>query len=185
MTFCSELEACEVGQLDNERYGLVVRSRERPFLMGGALPRMPGIANEWQQLESARTGKARLLPWEPFDLYRFQVQKAVEPGTLWQPSGVPAEAPPRWVAASAPIAARALEVVQAISEGREPAPAQLSVQLDGAVDSIYLGVYRHGRRVGAAGTRLTRLDEDLVALARSVLADSARGEHQPLAARSR
>lgn len=175
VTFCSELEACEAGQLDNERYGLVVRSRERPFLMGGVLPRMPGISNEWQQLESAKTGQARLLPWEPFALYRFQVQKAVEPNTLWQPSGVPAGAPPRWVAASAPIAARAFEVVQALSEGREPAPAALSVQLEGAVDSVYLSVYRQGRRVGVAGTRLTRLDDDLVTLARNVLADSAAG----------
>ncbi|MFL5350884.1 MAG: hypothetical protein ACJ8AT_39455 [Hyalangium sp.] len=175
VTFCSELEECEIGQLDNERYGLVVRSRERPFLMGGVLPRMPGISHEWQQLESARTDKARLLPWEPFSLYRFQVQKAVEPDTLWQPSGVPAGAPPRWVAASGPIAARALEVVQAISEGREPTPASLPVQLEGAVDSISLSVYRQGRLAGTAETRLTRLDDDLAKLARGALTDSAVG----------
>ena len=120
VTFCSALEECGVGQLDNEQYGIVVRSRERPFSMGGAMPRIPGIANEWQQLESARTRKARLLPWEPFILYRHQVQKAVEPGTSWQPGGVPAEAPPRWMAASAPIAARALELVRELSEGRGP-----------------------------------------------------------------
>ena len=172
VTFCSALEECEVGQLDNERYGLVVRSRERPFLLGGLMPRMPGISNAWQQLEIARNGKARLLPWEPFILYRFKVQKAVEPGTSWQPSGVPAEAPPKWIAASSAIAARALEVVQALSKGREPAPVLQDVQLDGSVDSLSLSVYRQGQRVGTAGGRITNLDEDLVAQARSVLAAS-------------
>ncbi|HYI02559.1 MAG TPA: hypothetical protein VD972_41870 [Hyalangium sp.] len=184
VTFCSALEECEVGQLDNERYGLVVRSRERPFLMGGALPGMPGIGNEWQQLESARNGKARLLPWEPFALYRFKVQKAVEPGTVWQPSGVPAEAPPRWIGSSAAIAARALAVVRELSEGRDPAPAPRALPLDSAVDFLSLSVYRQGRRVGTAGARVTRPDEELVALAGSALAEAgsgAPGTGEPLA----
>jgi orotate phosphoribosyltransferase len=172
VTFCSPLEECEAGQLDNDRYGLVVRSRERPFLLGGTLPRMPGIANEWQQLESARNRKARLLPWEPFTLYRFKVQKAVEPGTSWQQSGVPAEPPPRWVGGSGSIAARALEVVRALSEGRDPAPAQQAVQLDASVGSLYLSIYRQGRLAGTAGGRITSADEDLVTLARSILAAS-------------
>jgi orotate phosphoribosyltransferase/AMMECR1 domain-containing protein len=172
VTFCSALQECEVGQLDNERYGLVVRSRERPFLLGGLMPRMPGIANEWQQLESARNGKARLLPWEPFILYRFKVQKAVEPGISWQPSGVPAEAPPRWIAASGTIAAHALEVVQALSKGREPVPARQAMQLDSSVDSLWLSVYRQGRLIGSAGGRITRFDGDLVTLVRSALGAS-------------
>jgi hypothetical protein len=93
VTFCSALEECTPGQLDNERYGLVVRSRERPFRLGGMMPRIPGIDTEWQQLEQARNQKARLLPWEPYVLYRFKIQKAVEPGVTWQPSAVPLEAP--------------------------------------------------------------------------------------------
>jgi orotate phosphoribosyltransferase len=80
VTFCSALQECEVGQLDHERYGVVVRSRERPYLVGGAFPRLPGIANAWQQLEHARLQNARLLPEEPFTLYRFKAQEAAEPG---------------------------------------------------------------------------------------------------------
>ncbi|MBN1203584.1 MAG: hypothetical protein JXB05_01500 [Myxococcaceae bacterium] len=180
VTFCSALEECEVAQLDNERYGVVVRSRERPFLMGGALPRMPGIANEWQQLQLARTRNARLLPFEPFTLYRHKVQKAVEPGYTWQSSGVPAEPPPRWFGTSGRIAARALELVRALAEGREPSSAALGVPLDDSVDSLFLSVYRQGRFVGLAGRHITRLEEDLVALARDVLAaagsEAGRGE---------
>ena len=49
MTFFSALQEVTVGELDNDRYGIVVVSRERPEVMGGALPRMPGIRDEWQQ----------------------------------------------------------------------------------------------------------------------------------------
>lgn len=184
VTFCSALEECEPGQLDNDQYGLVVRSRERPFLLGGMMPRMPGIANAWQQLEHARDRKARLLPWEPYVLYRFKVQKTVEPGVAWQPSGVPAEAPPRWVGASASVAARALEVVRALSEGREPAPTRQPLQLDSAVEFLSLSVYRHGRRVGLAGTRVTRLEDALVTLAQEALEEARsapQGASEPLA----
>jgi hypothetical protein len=76
--FCSALEPCEVGQLDPERYGVVVRSRERPDVVGETLPRMPGITNAWQQFEHARTQSAQLLPDEPFVLYRYKVQEATE-----------------------------------------------------------------------------------------------------------
>ncbi|HEX8700123.1 MAG TPA: hypothetical protein VF815_14860, partial [Myxococcaceae bacterium] len=76
--FFSALEPCEVGQLDPERYGIVVRSRVRPDAAGEALPGMPGITNAWQQFEHARTQSARLLPDEPFLLYRYQVQEATE-----------------------------------------------------------------------------------------------------------
>src|SRR5690606_37014196 len=96
----------------------------------------------------------------------------VEPGSSWQPSGVPAEAPPRWIAASGAIAAHALEVVRALSQGQEPAPPRQPVQLDGSVDSLCLSVYRQGRLVGTAEGRITSFDEDLVSLARNVFAES-------------
>ncbi|HLL01660.1 MAG TPA: hypothetical protein VK539_13815 [Myxococcaceae bacterium] len=79
--FCSALEPCELGQLDPERYGVVVRSRERPDAVGEAPPRMPGITNAWQQFEHARTQSAQLLPEEPFLLYRYKLQEASESAT--------------------------------------------------------------------------------------------------------
>jgi hypothetical protein len=103
VTFASALEECGVRQLDNDRYGIVVRSRERPSLIGGALPRMPGVTHEGQQLHRARVQEAQLLPWEPFILYRYEVQEAVEPGAPQPPgegapraeSVLPGGAPPR------------------------------------------------------------------------------------------
>lgn len=102
VTFCSALEECGVGQLDSERYGVVLRSRERPRLIGGVLPRMPGIAHAWQQLEHARTLEARLLPGEPFILFRHSVQEAGEPGLVTAPRPAeqkpPVGAPPKSLA---------------------------------------------------------------------------------------
>jgi orotate phosphoribosyltransferase len=96
VTFFSALEECAVGQLDNDRYGIVVCSRERISRMGGALPRMPGIANEWQQFQHARRKNGELLSFEPYLIYRHEVAKAVEPEAAWQPSGVPLEGEIPW-----------------------------------------------------------------------------------------
>ena len=89
VTFFAALEECPVGALDNDRYGIVVRSLERPGWMGGALPRMPGILNEWDQYQHARMTNAGLISFEPHVILRHDVVKAVEPGVAWQPTGVP------------------------------------------------------------------------------------------------
>src|SRR6185436_5181865 len=83
VTLFSALEPCTVAGLDNDRYGIVVGSRERLDMMGGALPRMPGIGTEWEQFEHARRKNAELLSFEPFVLYRHDVVKLVEPGAAW------------------------------------------------------------------------------------------------------
>ncbi|HEY4625959.1 MAG TPA: hypothetical protein VIH01_08060, partial [Blastococcus sp.] len=114
VTFFGQLEECTVGELDNDRYGIVVRSRERAPRMGGALPRMPGIANEWQQYVHAARRNARLLPLEPHVLYRHTVQKVVEPEATWQPTGVPAPSGRRWheaVDVTGPVAEAARRLV--------------------------------------------------------------------------
>ena len=88
VTLFSPLEEVTVGELDNDRYGIVVVSRERPEEMGGALPGMPGIRDEWQQFRHARFNNAKLYPFEPYRIYRHEVTKLVEPGAPWQSSGV-------------------------------------------------------------------------------------------------
>src|ERR1044071_4794666 len=96
VTFFSALELCNPGQLDNARYGIVVRSLERRELMGGALPRMPGILNEWRQFQHARIKNGKLVSFEPYELFRHEVLKLVEPGAKWQPTGVPAPEEVPW-----------------------------------------------------------------------------------------
>jgi orotate phosphoribosyltransferase len=78
VTFFNALERCNPGQLDNDRYGIVVRSLERRQRMGGALPRMPGIVNEWAQFQHARMKNGKLVSFEPYEILRHDVFKVIE-----------------------------------------------------------------------------------------------------------
>ena len=174
VTFFGALEPCTVGQLDNDRYGIVVRSKERVEALGGALPRMPGIGREWQQFEHARTRNAKLAPFEPFALWRHTVAKVVEPGAPWQPTGVPLPPPTGWqhdAARAGRVAARALDLARAKVSGEPPRTQALPDDLIGETESIYVTVYAAGNVVGCMGTNVTQLDPELRAITEAALAD--------------
>ncbi len=175
VTFFSALERCTPGKLDNDRYGIVVRSLERPAWMGGALPRMPGIVNEWAQFQHARMKNAKLISFEPYELFRHEVVKVVEPGATWQPTGVPAPEQIPWHKDSnicGPVAERARDLVLAQllerPESSQPLPAKL---LPTNVDSLYLTIYINGHLRGCMGQKLRHLDEDLRTVANAALRD--------------
>jgi orotate phosphoribosyltransferase len=182
VTFFSAMEACTVGELDNDRYGIVVRSLERPGWMGGALPRMPGILNEWDQYQHARITNGRLVSFEPHVILRHDVFKVVEPGISWQPTGVAAPDAPHpltQAAYGAPVAARARALVLARLSGSAPRTPPLADDLlPRDVDSLYVSVYLGGRLRGCFGSSLRRLDEDVTTLVEAALGDS-RFEQQP------
>lgn len=165
VTFFSELEECTVGELDNDRYGIVVRSRERTSRMGGALPRMPGIGNEWQQFQHARRKNGELLSFEPYVIFRHEVTKAVEPEAEWQPSGVPLKRELPWhqdPAVCAPLAERARDVLVANLFGIEESTPPLAGDFAPAkLDSLYVTVYVRGRMRGCMGSVIRNLDEDI------------------------
>jgi orotate phosphoribosyltransferase/AMMECR1 domain-containing protein len=174
VTFFSALEACDVGRLDNDRYGIVVRSRERPSWMGGALPRMPGIAGEWEQFQHARRKNGRLVSFEPYEILRHEVMKAIEPDENWQPTGVPVGDGLPWhrdARVCGPVAEHAREAVLALIHGREEtAPLNAGV-IPEKLDSIYLTVYVDGRLRGCMGSVVRDLDADIKRLARAALQD--------------
>jgi orotate phosphoribosyltransferase/AMMECR1 domain-containing protein len=165
VTFFSALEAVRPGGVDNDVYGLVVRSRERPGRMGGALPRMPGIGSAWREFEHARRKNAGLLSFEPYDLFRHRVEKVIEPGIEWQKSGVPkpAEPPPiedpEWIA---PICRHALALALARC-GFGPAPPAASLELP-ELDTLFVSVYLGGRLRGCMGSKIADLEADLANL---------------------
>ena len=176
VTFFTAMEACSVGELDNDRYGIVVRSLERPGWMGGALPRMPGILNEWDQYQHARITNAGLISFEPHVILRHDVVKAVEPGESWQPTGVPASGAPDPLARAecgGLVAARARDLVIARLFGGEPRTAPLRDDLLPAeTDSLYVSVHLNGKLRGCFGGSLRRLDEDVASLAEAALGDA-------------
>jgi orotate phosphoribosyltransferase/AMMECR1 domain-containing protein len=165
VTFFSALEECTVGQLDNDRYGIVVCSRERMSRMGGALPRMPGIGNEWQQFQHARKKNGELISFEPYVIYRHEVYKAIEPEATWQPTGVPLKDEIPWhkdPAICGQVATRARDILIAHLSGSAETTSPLSKDfLSGKVDSVYITVYVHGRMRGCMGSVVKNLDEDI------------------------
>jgi orotate phosphoribosyltransferase/AMMECR1 domain-containing protein len=183
ITFFSELEQCTPGQLDNDRYGIVVRSLERKDWMGGALPRMPGISNEWEQFRHARIKNARLVSFEPYELFRHEVVKAIEPGVTWQPTGAPATETAPWHGnpeVCGTITKRARDLLRAhlfaVPEMTTPLGNDL---LPAGVDSVYLTIYIDGQLRGCMGQVVRNLDNDLKTLVVAALSDQRFRSHQP------
>ena len=88
------LEKCTAAELDNEHFGVVCRSQEREWIVGGALPHMPGIYGTSHQLRHALYTNTHLRSREPFDLHRHTVTKLIEPGARWPSGGCSAKAHP-------------------------------------------------------------------------------------------
>ncbi len=188
VTFFNALELCTPGQLDNDRYGIVVRSLERRERMGGALPRMPGIVNEWAQFQHARIKNAKLVSFEPYELFRHDVVKAIEPEATWQPTGVPAPEKLPWHKdknVCGQIAARARDLVLcqlfSKSEATQPLAGDL---LPKNVESLYVTIYIDGRLRGCMGLAVRNLDDDLHKAAAAALDDQRFDPAKPVDADS-
>lgn len=188
VTFFPALERCEVGGLDNDRYGIVVRSRERANWMGGALPRMPGIGGEWEQFQHARRKNGKLISFEPYEILRHEVVKAIEPGEGWQPTGVPLSEGLPWhkdarVCGRVADYARRLVLSNLSGGASEPEPQPEGV-IPETLDSVYLTVYMDGRLRGCMGSVVRDLNADLRTLTRAALDDN-RFESSPVSDASR
>jgi len=87
LSLISEQEKCTPADLDNDRFGVLCRSTERTWVIGGALPQMPGIHNTSHQLRHALYTNSNLRYLEEYDLYRHTVTKLIEPGARWPNGG--------------------------------------------------------------------------------------------------
>jgi len=186
VTFFNALERCTPGQLDNDRYGIVVRSLERRERMGGALPRMPGIVNEWAQFQHARIKNGKLVSFEPYELFRHDVVKAVEPEATWQPTGVPAPEKLPWhkdknICGLLAARARDLVLVHLFGKAETTAPVADDL-LPKDVESLYVTVYIDGRLRGCMGLAVRKLDDDLRKIVTAALDDQRFDPAKPVAA---
>src|SRR5215216_2289748 len=183
VTFFGALELCNPGQLDNDRYGIVVASLERRGRMGGALPRMPGIINEWAQFQHARIKNAKLVSFEPYELFRHDVVKVIEPEEKWQPTGVPAPEQLPWHKdkdVCGQLAERARDLVLAqLFDRSETTPALPDNLLPKNVESLYVTIYIAGRLRGCMGVVVRNLDDDLKKIVASALRDDRFAEATP------
>ena len=179
VTFLGRMRPCTVGEIDNNHAGIVVRSLERPGWMGGALPCMPGIDSDWQQFQHAHTTNAKLLPCEPFQVYRHDVTRLVEPDASWHSSGTPQKGG-FWTHdpdVCGKVARRAHQVAVALIE-RQPVPVAgaLDPQLLAGIPGAFVTVLHKGLAQGCMGGPMRNADLDLQALVASTLQDS-RFEH--------
>jgi AMMECR1 domain-containing protein len=188
VTFFSALERCTPGQLDNDRYGIVVRSLERRERMGGALPRMPGIVNEWAQFQHARIKNGKLVSFEPYEILRHDVFKVIEPGATWQPSGVPAPEELPWhkdKSICGQIAERARDLVLArLLNHSETTPLLPQDLLPKNVDSFYVTIFIDGNLRGCMGQKVRHLDDDLKHIVEAALHDDRFAERAAIDAES-
>jgi orotate phosphoribosyltransferase/AMMECR1 domain-containing protein len=175
VTFFGALEHCNPGQLDNDRYGIVVRSLERTGRMGGALPRMPGIRGEWEQFQHARMKNGQLMAFEPYEIFRHEVRKVVEPEIVWQSTGVPAPDKLPWhqdKEICGLLAKQARQaVLAALGNGPEPLAPLDDILITEDLDSIYLTIYIDGQLRGCMGSAIRDLNQDLERLAKAALED--------------
>ena len=188
VTFFNALERCTPGQLDNDRYGIVVRSLERRERMGGALPRMPGIVNEWAQFQHARIKNAKLVSFEPYELFRHDVVKAIEPEATWQPTGGPAPEKLPWHKdenVCGPLAARARDLVLVQLFGKSETTTPLADDLlPNDVESLYVTIYIDGRLRGCMGLAVRKLDDDVRKIVAAALDDQRFDPATPISADS-
>jgi orotate phosphoribosyltransferase/AMMECR1 domain-containing protein len=163
VTFFGALEACEVGELDNSRYGIVVRSTERPERLGGALPNMPGIRDAWGQFRHAAFNNARIDDDEPYALWRHEVYKCVERGQVWQPTGVPTRE------AVAPWEASLSNVQPVVRRARARVLAALGLEASGSepvgdvpADVMYVTAWVDGRLIGCTGMAVSGAADEVI-----------------------
>ena len=143
------LRACMAGEIDNGRFGIVARSKERARVVGAALPDMPGIHGSGHQLRHAVHINGRIRALEPFTLYRHTVDKLIEPGAPWPPRGISLRAP--ILPENRDATAQALiERARAILDGATP-DTEAVFLLD--AEYLFLSIYDASDQVACIGRR--------------------------------
>jgi orotate phosphoribosyltransferase/AMMECR1 domain-containing protein len=170
VTLFTALEHVTPGQLDFQRYGIVVRSRERPSRVGGALPNTQFFTSTVEQYRHACCANARLLTGEAHDVFRHDVVKLVEPGQPWPIYGAPRDDSVPAVSASALIG-RVEAVFDALWTGAElKGPALDDALLPFDVDGVAVSIFQRGFRACWISWRGS-LDERLRQAAAGALRD--------------
>lgn len=172
VTFFGPLGRCEVGELDESKDGVFVRSSVRMGVLGGALPRMPAVRGAWRLYAHAGFRNAQLLPGEPHEVLRHTVTKHVEPGVDWPEAGAPVGPRPESTEAVGGPWARAAHahVRRALGDAVKVPPAP---PMPAGVGGIFVTAWRDGAVLGCAGAPKLEggLDEALASFAGAVVAD--------------
>jgi orotate phosphoribosyltransferase/AMMECR1 domain-containing protein len=132
--------------LDFHRFGVLIQSKVRPWKIASALPNTQFFVSEIEHLHHARFTNARLLPHEPFAMYRSTVSKSVESGCSWPAFGTSvSDGHSNHSRIGEQLVARAREVFAAVLEGRDPRGNALTQAVfPEKVDGIAVTLYSRG-----------------------------------------
>jgi orotate phosphoribosyltransferase len=142
----SRPEQVPLSALDADHYGLVIRSKDRPWKVGAALPNTPERESEVQQYNECLR-KAGMRASEPHDIYRYAVTKVIEAGQAWQPYGATV------TQGTIPeLGTHIRECLYTAIDGKPPDAAEGGVhaQLPWAVHGSSVSIYFRGRLTGVA-----------------------------------
>ncbi len=130
------------GELDFARFGVLIQSTVQPWKVAGALPNTQFFVSEMEQLRHAKFTNARLLPCEPFRLFRNKVSKSIESGCTWPAFGVPQEAIDEEALDrfGESLMTRVRAALSAVQGDPEPVPDLFP----GNIDGIAVTLYAHG-----------------------------------------
>jgi orotate phosphoribosyltransferase/AMMECR1 domain-containing protein len=136
--------------LDCDRHGLVVRSQVNPWKVGATLPHTQFCTSEVAQYLQTRA-RARILPHEPHNLYRYSVTKLVEPRAGWPTFGAPPSDEALSDSLGPVMVERVRETLCATSRNThsERTDHNLSDELvPFAIDGAVVSLYFHGSLIG-------------------------------------
>nr|CAA6821076.1 MAG: Orotate phosphoribosyltransferase [uncultured Thiotrichaceae bacterium] len=172
LSLFSPLESCSPGEIDPCQHGLVVRSQEAPWKMGGALPNMPGFHSTVQLLWHARFHNTQLWRYEPYHLYRHSVRKLVEPGAEW-PKGGKSVTEQQWdenPVIIQQIATQLLEWAQQVQCGETLPESVENLFIPAQCQWLFLSVYARGTQIACMGN-IPQDMTDLLTLVKSTAQD--------------
>ncbi|MCE7870266.1 AMMECR1 domain-containing protein [bacterium CPR1] len=177
VTFFGPLEPTLPADLDYWNRGLVVRSTDLPYRVGGALPNTEVFTDELEQYRHARFKNAGLGVEEPHVLLTHTLTKCVEPGHTWPSFGSPKSEEPSWLSdrqLADRITQRALQHLESLATGSEPEGEPLPEDLLGQpLFGLSVSLYRNGL-AGCGVSYEGSLDECLRRAARTALLEDER-----------
>ncbi len=172
VSLLGEPEPIQLGGIDHERYGVIVRGVGPLDRSGAALPNAPHYDDEIQQYRYARTVAARFSQNEPTRTFRQRVLRDVEPGEHWPADGAPASGP-GLLQDGAFAEALAARVRQLLAPSDSDAPVVLPAA--GPTAAVGVSLY-HGGVIGCALSFLDDLDAALSEATARALADRRWGD---------
>jgi orotate phosphoribosyltransferase/AMMECR1 domain-containing protein len=172
VSLLGEPDEVELGGIEHERYGLIVRGVGVLDRVGAALPNAPHYDDEIQQYRYARTIAAGFSAHEPTRTFRQPVVRDVEPGEDWPPYGAPPIGPD--VLADAAFAAALHRRLRGLLADESDPGAPLRLPAGTRFSAVGVSLY-HGGVIGCALSFLDDVDAALAEATARALADTRWG----------